>query len=263
MVIHGFIYDGTAYTTLDYPGSTYSILTGIDGGRIVGAYRDSSGILRGFAYENGAFQTINPPNASNSTLFESGSGARGVSGPNIVGGYAVDVGEHAQWHSFLYDGANYATFDYPGATESFAQDIDGNRIVGFYVSAGGYHSYYYDGSNFETIDDPSMGINHVSARGISGNKIVGDYYLNGLLGLNGFIYEAGAYTTFKVPLSNAGRTQIAGISGNTIVGVYGVIGESLYYSHGFVATIPEPSDYLLWAYMGAIVLLRGSRRRQQ
>ncbi len=41
--IHGFLYDGTSYSTLDIPGSTETIAYGIDGGNIVGSYFDSTG----------------------------------------------------------------------------------------------------------------------------------------------------------------------------------------------------------------------------
>ena len=35
---HGFIYDGTTYTTLDVPGASYTYAYGIDGGNIVGRH---------------------------------------------------------------------------------------------------------------------------------------------------------------------------------------------------------------------------------
>ena len=35
---HGFLYDGTTYTTFDVPGATYTYAYGIDGGNIVGYY---------------------------------------------------------------------------------------------------------------------------------------------------------------------------------------------------------------------------------
>jgi len=40
---HGFIYDGTTYTTLDVPGAISTYAWGIDGGNIVGVYSDDSG----------------------------------------------------------------------------------------------------------------------------------------------------------------------------------------------------------------------------
>ena len=45
---HGFIYDGTTYTTLDVPGASATYARGIDGNNIVGYYIDGSGNSHGF-----------------------------------------------------------------------------------------------------------------------------------------------------------------------------------------------------------------------
>jgi hypothetical protein len=37
---HGFLYDGTSWTTLDMPGATDTYILGIDGDVIVGSYKD-------------------------------------------------------------------------------------------------------------------------------------------------------------------------------------------------------------------------------
>ncbi|MCK4658531.1 MAG: PEP-CTERM sorting domain-containing protein [Phycisphaerae bacterium] len=47
---HGFLYDGSSWTTLDYPGAIYTHVYGIDGANIVGHYRDASGDYHGFSY---------------------------------------------------------------------------------------------------------------------------------------------------------------------------------------------------------------------
>ena len=46
---HGFLYNGTTYTTIDDPlGMGGTFLNGIDGSNIVGSYVDSSGQNHGF-----------------------------------------------------------------------------------------------------------------------------------------------------------------------------------------------------------------------
>ena len=50
---HGFLYDGSNWTTLDYPSATGTSLTGIDGNNMVGWYEDSSG-------EHGFMVTVVP-----------------------------------------------------------------------------------------------------------------------------------------------------------------------------------------------------------
>ena len=45
---HGFLYDGTSYIPVDFPGATSTTANGIDGGRIVGSYVDAAGATHGF-----------------------------------------------------------------------------------------------------------------------------------------------------------------------------------------------------------------------
>jgi len=65
-VYHGFIRsrDGSL-TTVDYPGSPYTQLMGInDQGDIVGFYQDPADyVLKGFIYRKGEFQPVSPPDA--------------------------------------------------------------------------------------------------------------------------------------------------------------------------------------------------------
>jgi hypothetical protein len=46
---HGFLYNGSGYTTLDYPGSTDTEAFGISGNNVIGAYY-SGGTSHGFLY---------------------------------------------------------------------------------------------------------------------------------------------------------------------------------------------------------------------
>ena len=46
---HGFLYNGTNWTTLDFPGATATYISGIDGGNLVGMYQNGSG-SHGFIY---------------------------------------------------------------------------------------------------------------------------------------------------------------------------------------------------------------------
>lgn len=66
-VYHGFVRPANGnIVTLDYPGSPYTQLTGInDRGDIVGFYQDPSDWqLKGFVYKDGQFIPITPPNAA-------------------------------------------------------------------------------------------------------------------------------------------------------------------------------------------------------
>ena len=63
---HGFLYDGTVWTTLDFPGAEDTMAWGIDGDSIVGVYRDSVK-YRSFLYDfvRDTWTTFDVPGAQN------------------------------------------------------------------------------------------------------------------------------------------------------------------------------------------------------
>src|SRR3989344_5571828 len=94
---HGYLYDGTTWTTLDAPGANPTFGTdaeGISGGNIVGSYADSVTISpRGFLYDGTTWTTLDAPGATNTY-------AADISGNNIVGSY---IKNNLERHGFLYD----------------------------------------------------------------------------------------------------------------------------------------------------------------
>jgi hypothetical protein len=85
---HGFLYDGTNWTTLDHPNaSSWTSASGIEGSNIVGTYIDASGVYHGFLYDGSTWTTIDYPGAS-------GTSASGIYGNNIVGCYSDAYGAH-------------------------------------------------------------------------------------------------------------------------------------------------------------------------
>ena len=58
--MHGFLYHGGAYATLNFPGASNTDALGInDAGQIVGWYLPSgSSVSQGFVYSNGQYSTI-------------------------------------------------------------------------------------------------------------------------------------------------------------------------------------------------------------
>ena len=77
-VQHGFIYNGAAYTTLDFPGATFTEPTGISGSNVVGYYQDSQKITHGFLYNGSSYATLDPA----SSIFTQ---AACVCGNNAIG----------------------------------------------------------------------------------------------------------------------------------------------------------------------------------
>ena len=61
---HGFVFDGTTYSTVDFPGASFTYLFGIDAsGRAVGSYSLINGLgpYHGFQVKNGTFDTFDFP----------------------------------------------------------------------------------------------------------------------------------------------------------------------------------------------------------
>ena len=90
---HGFIYDGTTWTTLiDMTGATSTVIHGISGDNLVGQYRDDSGVPHGFLHNGGIWTTIDKPGAGETYV-------TGIDGSNIVGWYTDATGTHG----FVYE----------------------------------------------------------------------------------------------------------------------------------------------------------------
>lgn len=243
---HGFLYNGSSFTTLNDPlgvGGTFA--AGNSGTNVVGDYIPSAGAYQGFIYNGSSYTTLDDPSAG--TGANQGTFLLGISGPNIVGKYYDSSGLHA----FVYNGSSFTTLNDPsaGAIGMVANAISDTDIVGTYYDASGTaHGFLYDGSSYTTLNDPLAGTGQIGevnlgteVYGISGTNIVGVYYDSSGLG-HGFIYNGSSYTTLDDPLGVDG-TVAYGISGNEIVGIYysAVPG----FGGSFLATVPEPSSLLL------------------
>src|SRR5262249_41633769 len=82
----GFLYNGGAYTVVDFPGASLTHPAGInDKGQIVGIYMDNTGHDHGFIDDHGQYMTIDPPG--------SGLGAASINANGqIVGeGFGADA----------------------------------------------------------------------------------------------------------------------------------------------------------------------------
>lgn len=229
---------------------------GISGNRVVGGYYTDN--WHGFIYDlsTSAYTALDVPTAREGTL------ALGISGNNIVGNYHDSSGD---LHGFLYNGSAYLTLDDPNASQTqswrgtSAGGISGNYVVGgYYDSQANGHGFLYNISTnqYKTLDVPSAA-GYTIANDIDGNTVFGEYFdasNNKCL----FLYDipTATYTNLNIDLPGPVWAS-GGISGNTVVGTYS---EGVHnYCHGFVATIPEPSAFVLLA-IGSIGSLALTRR---
>jgi hypothetical protein len=266
------------FTTLNFPGASYTSLQGIDGDRIVGSYQDDLG-QHGFLREGAAWLQLDVPfPAKNNThiygisgnrmvgeyypgpqpfVFEGGFGgglwtpldepfggaAQGVDGAQIVG--RTDRG------AFHYDGVTWTILAYPGSAFTSPLDVQGSRIVGFYQN-GDFttprHGFVYESGAWQTLDYPGSVQTEIHA--IDNGRLVGTWSDD--LQSHGFIYDGTTWQSFDYPDSIG--TIAHDISGNRIVGTYFDLTGN---SHTFLATIPEPAALPLAL---AAAALQGCRR---
>ncbi|HEX4055986.1 MAG TPA: hypothetical protein VHX86_17110 [Tepidisphaeraceae bacterium] len=275
---HGFIYNGTSYTTLDDPyafGYFGTQPSGISGHMIVGSYQDvRDGWVRGFTYEDGSFTPLDDPLATGTTEIE------GISGNTIVGIYQDSAD---QFEGFSYNGSTFTTLDDPAAMNgTFAMGISGNTIVGYYRGASNgagssTHGFIYNGSTYTNFDFPSSSSGGTAVdplltepAGVSGNLVVGYTLLdfitfpgtgvNTVSGEDGFVYDGTNFSTLSDPAAATEYgygTSAQGIDGNTVVGFYYLNYDT---TEGFEVTVPEPGSGLIVAMAGAWLMRRARQR---
>ena len=83
-VNHGFLLNGTAETTIDFPSSTFTQAFGLNNvGQVSGFYVDAGGQMHGFV--DGMFQSIDDPNGIGTTP------VNGINDKGQVVGFYVDA----------------------------------------------------------------------------------------------------------------------------------------------------------------------------
>jgi hypothetical protein len=130
---HGLIYKNGKFTTLDFPGSSYTALTGVNNsGDIVGIYYNpGSNLGHGFLFHKGTFSTIDYPGAQSTTIY-------GINSSGVIVGFA-ELG--AEFHGFVDVNGKFTLIDGPGA-ESFLTGVNDNAtLVGNSLTGGRYSGF--------------------------------------------------------------------------------------------------------------------------
>ena len=221
---HGFIYNGTSYTTLDDPlADGVTTAWGVYGNNVVGYYRDSQGVDHGFLYNGSSYTTLDDPLGANGSL------AFGIYSNTIVGNY-INGGFLSQ--GFAYNGSSYATLNDPAGAITYAYGVYGSTIAGVYQTGAGYFGFTYNGSTYTTL--PGSGY---LPYGIGANFIVGSQPIGGFD--HGFVFNGSTYSL--VQPAGAIQSDLTGVYGNTVAGYYT---DANGVNHGIITTVPEPGT--LW-----------------
>jgi len=118
----GFVYDGTNYTSLEYPNQKHTQIRAISGNLIYGTYTDEQYVSRGFVYDGTTFSDFNFPDSIGGT-------PTAVDGSTVVGYY---YGEDYINHGYIFKDSTFSTFDYtgPNAVRTELRGISGDTLWG-------------------------------------------------------------------------------------------------------------------------------------
>ncbi len=151
---HGLLLSGSTLTTIDYPRSMNTVLTGINKwGTTVGYYLDSSGHYKGFKrWSNGGFQAVTIPNTPDLRPIDINDNA-------VIDG-TIGVGGPINVHGFWLSGSNWLIVDdpdYPPSSTELSGLNNRQEYVGAaYDSNGAAHAILLIGnSNFYNLHVPN------------------------------------------------------------------------------------------------------------
>ena len=225
---HGFIHQGTTYTTgyttVDVPGAILTWVQGVnDLGDIVGIYEDSTGTTHGFLHHGTdytqGYLTLSVPGA------ECCISPNGIANDGTIAG---TYGGKGHIHGFMHKGTDlttgYSSIDYPSsatvtATDTVANAIDrSDGVAGYYFDQNfAAHGFTLRSGTFSTMDAPGTLVPRPSGTstqvyGTNSLGVVVGYYLD-----SGFQYDAfqAQGTTFKLVTAGTGNIVFAyGINEN-------------------------------------------------
>jgi uncharacterized membrane protein len=209
-------------TILDAPGGVSTNLTGINNnGVISGYYIQNFETGAEFTWQNGVFSYFNVPGECDVVT-------GGINDSNQVVGYYAPLTDCNQAIGFVYDGANYTYFQYPGAqfTQAFGINNAG-FIVGREYAASGWVGLLYDGTKFRILTS-SLDITSVNGLNNLGD-LVGGLTENTVN--YGFLRSGGKYTRINYP-GGIGTTALAINDNGIVVGVEGLNQSCFVYRNG-------------------------------
>ncbi len=160
--VHGFVLQGTTFTTLNYPNAANTWLLGINQlGTLAGRFSTSS-VIKGFLDTNGTYKTLAYSGATNTTAHAVND--NGV----VVGSYSSSLVNHG----FIWHSGTFTTVDYP--LSKYGTVLTGinnsGLIVGNHISAEKMFGFLYVNSTFKNI--VYSGASYTTAGGINNNGVI-------------------------------------------------------------------------------------------
>lgn len=221
-VTEAFTHSGNNYEILNLPGSSETILLGINSaGTMAGAYSDLSNKIHGFINDAGVITNVDFPGSTQTLV-------AGINDAGDIVGIWLDAANHN--HGFVSQGGIFTAIDYPSATITEATGINASgQVAGNWTDAMSVsHGFIWSGGVFTNIDFP--GAKYTVAFGINDSAEVAGYYADASSVLHGFLYQS----SFTI-------VDVAGATGTLLTRVRndgnlaGVFTDSLNADHGVTA----------------------------
>jgi hypothetical protein len=149
---HGFLLHAGTFSTIDYPGASYTEAWKInDSGQVAGRYIGADGNYHVYLLSNGKFTSFDYPGA----LQTSPQGYSDVGGLNNLGDITSDYASGAPFkyllrpdaagnvHGFILSAGVFTSFDFPAADTTLPLGINDNRqVVGVYADVNdAFHGF--------------------------------------------------------------------------------------------------------------------------
>jgi len=227
-VVHGFVFERGAFTTIDYPGVAFSLVTGISGrGEMVGWWQDANGVQHGYVRRDGVFATVDAP----------GSVATRIDGINVSGDIvgAYDAPDGSSPGFVRRHGKFTAVEPFSGATFTVAKGISSSGdVVGYYAvnDENGEeverHGFLLRRGTYTIIDFPGSTRTGLSAINDEGDMF--GWYDDADGVTHAFLLRHGHFSTLDVPGSTFTRGNALNDRGD-LVGWYD---DADGVEHGFV-----------------------------
>ncbi len=156
---HGFFLQGATFHNYDVPGSSFTIVLGLNNaGDFCGSDVPSSGVQSGFVSIGGSITEFTVPDATNTLAYQ-------INSSDQAAGYYIDSGGITHGYYRDSDGTIVSPIDPAGSTGTIVfGNNDSNYIVGRYPDASGithgfvfiapdtYISYDFPGSTFTSLN---------------------------------------------------------------------------------------------------------------
>jgi probable HAF family extracellular repeat protein len=227
---HGFLLSGGTYTTIDYPGSSGTLVTGMnDNGQIVGFTGSTPTV--GFLYDltSQTFTTIRHPHAFQTFPYA-------INNAGTIAGYYQPHQDLGVTSGFVVSKANYKTIN-PAGTQSstYLTGISSSTELTGYIStiARGFQSFLYSNGKYRDAQIPNAPSAVVYGINPTGSALVGYYHPSSNV-TAGFLYESNTLQELQFP----GGTETVAYGVSSSGEVVGFFIESNGVVHGFTWTPP-------------------------